>query len=557
MTADLRIIPIGGLGEFGLNSLLLETGEDRLLIDAGQLFPEWENGVSRIVPDYRRLGAGRLHGILLTHGHEDHIGSLAQALEWQEAPVFGSAFTLALAQRGLLEAGHEADLRRIEDTTDGAEPLRLGPFEIHAIPVAHSTPGSLAFVIAVPSVGVRVMHTGDFKLASDAPPAERTDLGRFAAWGARGVDVLLSDSTGAESAGRTKHEDAVVPAFEKVIDAARGRVIATCFASSIPRIERVARVGAGFGRKVAFAGRRLWENVSVARDLGLMLLPDGDSVAPLEDTREMDGSRLLIFAAGSQAEPRSAMSQIANGEHPFVRVTPGDVVVFSSRIIPGRDRIVSRLMGRLIRQGASVVHGGTAHVHVSGHAAADELCEVLAAVKPRAFVPVHGEVRMLAAHARLADQALGNEAPRTFVLSDGDVLRVSETAGARVDGRVEVPRRHLGAPFLTDLGDDLLSERFRLSTGGFVVPVIYVDREGREARPCELVTRGFVERSPIATPVIDEIRETVRGAVEASRQSRLPDHALRDSIEADLNRLLRRRFEIRPIVAPIIVTVDA
>lgn len=536
--------------------MLLSVGDDRLLIDAGQMFPEWENGVSRIVPDYRKLGKGRLHAILLTHGHEDHIGSLAQAIEWQEAPVYGTPFSLALAQRSLMEAGVEADMRPIVaqmGEQSVSAPLEIGPFRVHSIPVAHSTPGSVAFVIEVPSLGLRVLHTGDFKLAKEAPPSERTDLARFAEWGHLGIDVLLSDSTGAETPGCTGHEDTIIPAFEKIFDETPGRVVATCFASSIPRIDRVARAGATQGRAVSFAGRRLWENVATARDLGLFKPPD--SILALDQASTKPGREHLVFASGSQGEPRSAMAQIALGEHPFIRVTPGDTVVFSSRIIPGRDRIVSRLMGKLIRQGARVVHGGIARVHVSGHAAQDELGEVLQAVKPRTFIPIHGEMRMLAAHARLA--AAASPDTQVLLIEDGDVVRVNDVAGASRAERVDVPRRCLGAPFLTELGDDLLSERHRLSTSGFVVPVIYVGRNGSEARACDLVTRGFVERSQASEHIIDEIKDTVRAAVHASRDSRLPDHALRDSVEVEVNRLLRRRFEIRPVVAPIVISVDS
>ncbi len=529
-----------------MNSLLLQSGEDRLLIDAGQMFPEWDNGVERMVPDYALLGRGRLHAILLTHGHEDHIGSLSQALEWSKAPVFGTPFTLGLAQRGLLEAGIEADLRTIVPDT----PFEVGPFRIHALPVAHSTPGAVAFVIECG--GLVVLHTGDFKLAKTAPLADRTSLEAFAAWGRRGVDVMLGDSTGAETKGVTGHEDDVIPGIQAAMDGAEGRVIATCFSSSIPRIERIARVGGEQGRRVAFAGRRIMENAMLARDLGHLTI-DAE-VLNLDDaaTSPLPGRQMLVFAAGSQAEPRSALARMAAGDHPLIKIERGDLVLFSSRVIPGRDRIVSRLMGRLIRAGAHVVHGGCAHVHVSGHAAQDELSELVKLVRPKVFVPIHGELRMLTAHARLVDSALEGKV-RIHVIENGEVLRVSAEA-SRVEDRIQLKKRCLGVGLSGDLSDELMSERHRLSTAGIVSPIVFVSASsGRWARPCELVTRGFLD-GRAAEPIVAEIRDIVNATARewSSGTSAL---GLRATIQTDVTRALRRRFQLRPIVVPVLVEV--
>ena len=529
-----------------MNSLLLQTGEDRLLIDAGQMFPEWDNGVERMVPDYTRLGAGVLHAILLTHGHEDHIGSLAQALEWSKAPVYGTPFTLGLAQRGLIEAGMQADLRAI---VPGVV-IEAGPFRVHSLPVAHSTPGSVAFVIECGNLVV--LHTGDFKLAKTAPVADRTNLETFAEWGRRGIDVMLGDSTGAETPGVTGHEDDVIPGIEAAFDGAEGRVIATCFSSSIPRVERIARVGGKQGRKVTFAGRRILENVTLARDLGHLTL-DAE-VLRLDDavTGTTPSRQMLVFAAGSQAEPRSALSRMAAGNHPLVKIQHGDLVLFSSRVIPGRDRIVSRLMGRLIRAGARVVHGGCAHVHVSGHAAQDELSELVKLVRPRVFIPIHGELKMLAAHARLVETALEGDV-RVHMIENGDVLRVNESE-ARVEDRLVIPRRCLGVGLSGDLSDELLHERHRLSTAGIVSPIVYVSASnGRWARPCELVTRGFLD-GKIAAPIVAEIRDTVNATVREWAADTSTE-GLRVTVENDVSRLLRRRFQLRPVVAPVLVEV--
>jgi len=529
-----------------MNSLLLQTGEDRLLIDAGQMFPEWDNGVERMVPDYARLGPGRMRAILLTHGHEDHIGSLAQALEWSKAPVYGTLFTLGLAQRGLTETGMEADLRTLVPGT----PIEAGPFRVHTLAVAHSTPGSVAFVIEC--AGLVILHTGDFKLAKTAPVAERTNLEPFAFWGRRGVDVMLGDSTGAETPGVTGHEDDIIPGIEAAFDAASGRVIATCFSSSIPRIERIARVGGAQGRKVAFAGRRIMDNATLARDLGHLTI-DAE-VVNLEDavTGATPANRLLFFAAGSQAEPRSALARMAAGDHPLVKIERGDLVLFSSRVIPGRDRIVSRLMGRLIRKGARVIHGGCAHVHVSGHAAQDELSELVRLVKPSVFIPLHGELRMLAAHARLVETALAGEV-RVHVIENGEVLGVGPTS-SRVEDRISLPRRCIGVGLSGDLSDDLLHERHRLSSAGIVSPIVYLSAtNGRWARSCEVLTRGFLN-GPAQGTVTAEIRDTVNATVREWPVGTSTE-GLRATVETDVSRLLRRRFQLRPIVAPVMVEV--
>ena len=544
MNTDLRIIPIGGLGEFGMNSLLLQSGEDRLLIDAGQMFPEWDNGVERMVPDYERLGPGRMHAIMLTHGHEDHIGSLAQALEWSQAPVYGTRFTLGLAQRGLMEAGIGADLR----TLDPGTPVEAGPFRIHSLPVAHSTPGAVAFVVECQ--GLIILHTGDFKLAKTAPLSDRTSLDPFAEWGRRGVDVMLGDSTGAETPGTTGHEDDVIPGLEAAFDEAAGRVIATCFSSSIPRIERIARVGGKQGRKIAFAGRRITENVTLARDLGHLAIDAevvqlGDEACGSTPSRQM-----LVFAAGSQAEPRSALARMAAGNHPLIKIQRDDLVLFSSRVIPGRDRIVSRLMAGLIRAGARVIHGGCAHVHVSGHAAKDELSELVTLIKPRVFIPIHGELRMLSAHARLVERALEGDV-RVHLMESGDVLRVSATS-SRLEDRLFLPRRCLGVGLSGALSDAVLKERHKLATAGVVSPVVYLSTAtGRWARPCDLITRGFLD-GRVSEPIHAEIRDIVNATVREWGLG-VSNEGLRATIETAVSRLLRRRFQLRPIVAPVLV----
>ncbi|HEY6549446.1 MAG TPA: ribonuclease J, partial [Vicinamibacteria bacterium] len=369
----LRLIPLGGLGEFGLNAMVLQWEGHLLLVDAGMLFPSAEMpGIDAIVPDFAYLRERRekLRGIVLTHGHEDHIGALAFALQAAAAPVFGSALTLGFARRRLQERGVEADLH----TLVPGRPSDAGPFRLHPIRVAHSVTDSLALAIETPA-GV-VLASGDFKIDAQAPPEERTDLEALAAWGRRGVRVLLSDSTNVEQRGATPGEDEVLPAFRTALESTRGKLLVSCFATSIPRIQRVADAGREQGREIAFLGRRMVDNASVARDLGLLHIPD----SALTDAARLSGrpgQKLLMFVSGSQGEPLSALAAISVDSHPEVSVGPGDTVVLSARAIPGNERTVSRLISNLYRRGCDVVHPGNARVHVSGHGSQDDLVTLL------------------------------------------------------------------------------------------------------------------------------------------------------------------------------------
>jgi ribonuclease J len=363
---------------------------------------------------------------------------------------------------------------------------------------------------------------------------------------------MFGDSTGAETPGITGHEDDIVPGLEAAFAEADGRVIATCFSSSIPRIERIARVGGQQGRKIAFAGRRIQENAMLARDLGHLTLEA--EVLNLDDavTRPKPGREMLVFAAGSQAEPRSALARMARGDHPLVKIEKGDLVLFSSRVIPGRDRIVSRLMSGLIRLGARVIHGGCAHVHVSGHAASEELNELVKLVRPSVFIPIHGELKMLSAHARLVESALPGEV-RVHVIENGEILEVGGQ-GARVVDRVEIPRRCLGAGLSGDLSEDLMRERHRLGSAGIVSPIVYVSAaSGRWARPCELLTRGFLD-GRVKDPILAEIRDIVNATAREWSHGTSTE-GLRATVETDVKRALRRRFQLRPIVAPVLVEI--
>lgn len=547
----LRLVALGGLGEFGLNSLVLEWETESLLVDAGVGFGTAElPGVDSIVPDFRYLAERRagLAGILLTHGHEDHIGALSFALQAApETPVFGSTLTLGFVRRRLRERGVEADLRLL---TPG-QAVELGSLRVHPIRVAHSVIDSLALAIETPA-GVVVM-TGDFKIGRGTAADEQTDVDALSAWGDRGVLALLSDSTNVEVRGRTGAEDELIPAFEEVFARTRGRVLVSCFATSIPRIKRAAQAALASGRSIGFVGRRMADNADVAMELGLLDLPSSRVLPPM-GVHDYPAGSLCLFVSGSQGEPFSALSMISIDEHRDVAVGPGDTVVLSSRPVPGNERAVSRVISNLFRRGCDVVHGGTARVHVSGHASQDELAEMIQLVRPRYFVPVHGEYRMLAQHARLAVQA-GVPADNVFVVEDGGVLEVS-AGRASMAASVPAGRILLDRSGMDEIEEVVVRDRRHLSSDGIVVPVVVLDRQtGRLESPPELVTRGFVDWEEWPG-LMDEATGLLAEILEARPpEERYDPTVTRERLRQELRRLFRRRTQRRPMVIPVVMEV--
>ena len=547
----LRLIPLGGLGEFGLNALVVEWQGHLLLVDAGVLFPSADMpGVDSIVPDFQYLAERReqMHGIVLTHGHEDHIGALSFALQAAPAPVYGSALTLGFAARRLRERGVSADLR----TLIPGSPVEIGPFRLHPIRVAHSVLDSLAFAIETPA-GV-VLASGDFKIDPTAPPEESTDLAALSAWGDHGVLVLLSDSTNVEQTGPTGGEDDVLPAFREVLDRTPGRVLVSCFATSIPRIQRVADLARARDRSIAFLGRRMIDNTEVARELGQLRIPESSLLSPESLRESQAGERPLVFVSGSQGEPLSALSMISVGENRDLGVGPGDTVVFSARAIPGNERAVSRVISNLFRLGCDVVHPGTARVHVSGHGNQGDLVELLTHVRPRYLVPVHGEYRMLAQHARLA-AAAGMPADRVLVAEDGEVLALGP-GGARKEARVAAGRILLDRGGAGEVEDVVVRDRRQLSSDGIVVAIVVRDRQtGELESPPEIVTRGFVDADEEAE-LRAETGRLVEEAVKARpREERLDSELTKERVRRELRRFFRRRTQRRPMVIPVVMEV--
>jgi ribonuclease J len=544
--APLRVIPLGGLGEIGLNLLVLEHADTAIAIDCGVMFPDEQMpGIDVAIPDttYLRGLGDRFRAIFLTHGHEDHIGALPYVLGERAVPVWGTPLTLGFVRERLREHGISATLAGY-----GREPCRVGPFEVEPFAMTHSIPDSVGLAIRTP-VGT-VVHTGDFKLDQTPLDGRLPDIGRLAKLGAEGVLLLFSDSTNVERAGITPSERTVGAELEPIFRQAGGRVLVTTFSSHIHRMQQVVDLAVRSGRKVALVGRSLLSHVGVARELGLLHVPDG-ALVDLAVARDLPGERVALITAGSQAEAASALVRIAMNDHKLVTLAPGDTVVLSSRIIPGNERAISSLVNHLYRRGAAVYYDRVARVHVSGHASQEELKLVLNLVRPRYFVPVHGEYRHLVRHLRLAAE-VGIPPGRCHLLEDGDVLEI-DPAGARRAERVTAGRVFVDGKGIGEVGDVVLRDRRHLSEDGFVLAVLAVHQQSGEivAGP-DLMSRGVVgeEASP-------EVLDAARGAILEALAGINPE-ARTDPVEVkeEVYRALRRyfkRLDRRPVILPFVV----
>jgi len=542
----LRYIPLGGLGEVGMNMWALEWEGQVLVIDAGLMFPHEEMlGVDLVLPDpaYLLDPGRRVLGVFLTHGHEDHIGGLPFLLKRLNVPVYGTAITLGLVKPRLREHRvlREADLRTIRL----GDRVQLGPFRVETIPVCHSIPGAAGLAIETP-VG-RVVYTSDFKLERDPPWGHGTDVQRFRRLGDDGVLLLLSDSTNAEREGVSGSERELLPRFESIFDAARGRIVVATFASNIHRIQLVVRLAAQHGRRVALAGRSLRNAFGTARELGYLDVPDG-LVVRLEDATDDD--RLVLLTAGSQGEPVSALARFAARQHPVVNVRRGDWVVISARPIPGNERLVHRTIDNLYRNGADrVFYSEFEHVHVSGHAHRSELREIIRTVRPRFFVPVHGEYRQLYHHAQLAREE-GIPLDNVFVVEDGRVVELTSDSARVLEedlaGYVFVDGLGIG-----DVEQVVLRDRRHLASDGMLVATVGLDRDSGAIRSGpELITRGFIHPE-LSEELMEEARAAVTEAI--SDAGRRPDLTLlQEAMHDALSRLLWKRTRRRPMVIPLL-----
>lgn len=543
----LRIVPLGGLGEIGRNMTVFEFGGRLLVVDCGVLFPESEQpGVDLILPDfeYVRRRLDDIEALVLTHAHEDHIGAVPFLLrERPDIPVIGSRLTLALVRVKLAE--HRIDAKMVEVTEGQRE--RLGDFDCEFLAVNHSIPDALALAIRTPA-GL-VLHTGDFKMDQLPLDGRLTDVGGFARIGAEGVDLLMSDSTNAEMPGFVTSEREIAPVLGEVFRTAEKRIIVACFASHIHRVQQVLDVAKRSGRKVAFVGRSMIRNMNTARDIGYLRVP-GDLIVDVREIEDLPPDQVVLLSTGSQGEPMSALTRMANRDHP-IRVVPGDTVVLASSLIPGNESAVYRVINGLTRWGARVVHKGNALVHVSGHAPAGELLYVLNVVRPSNFLPVHGEWRHLRAHARLAEAT--GVPPDGVVLADDGVVVDLVDGRAQIAGAVPCGYVYVDGLSVGDVTESALKDRRILGDEGFVSVVIVVDStSGKIIGGPEIHARG----SGIDDAAFDEVLPRLEEALaEAAREGINDLHQLRQLARRTVGRWVNETYGRRPMIIPVIVDV--
>ncbi|GAA5181739.1 ribonuclease J [Rugosimonospora acidiphila] len=544
----LRVIPLGGLGAIGRNMTVFEFDGRLLIVDCGVLFPDVDQpGVDLILPDFSAIldRLDDVQAIVLTHGHEDHIGAVPYLLAHKaDIPLVGSQFTLALVEAKLAE-------RRIEPYTltvhEGQTEL-LGPFQCEFFAVNHSIPDALAVAIRT-SAGV-VLHTGDFKMDQLPLDGRLTDVPGFARLGADGVDLLLADSTNAEVPGFVAPEREIGPVLDGIFRAARGRIIVASFASHVHRVQQVLDSAAAHGRKVAFIGRSMVRNMGIARDLGLLRIPGG-LVVGLDEATTLPPEQIVLMSTGSQGEPMSALGRMATGDHRHIVIAPGDTVVLASSLVPGNETAVYRVINQLSRAGAFVVHKDVAKVHVSGHSPAGELLYLLNVVKPSNFLPVHGEWRHLRAHARLAVES-GVAPERVVLCEDGDVVDLVD-GQARLVGHVKSRYVYVDGLAVGDVGESLLTERRILGDGGFIAATVVVDSvTGKVVGGPTVSAKGFSDDPAVFEGMLPLVTE----ALDRAATDGITDpHQLQQIVRRTVGRWVNDTYRRRPLIFPNVVEV--
>jgi len=548
MANKLRIIPLGGLGEVGKNMMALEYGKNVIIIDAGIMFPENDMlGIDFIIPDFNYLMDKKnlVRGIILTHGHEDHVGALPYVLQEIRAPIYATKLTQGLAEVKLKESRllDEAVLNTIQ----AGDSISLGPFRVEFFHVCHSIPDGVGLAIETP-VGL-VVHSGDFKFDYTPVDSKPPDFAKLAELGGRGVLVLMSDSTNAERPGSTPSERVIDDAFEQVFRRAEGRIIVGTFASLISRIQQVINCAIHHERKVAIAGHSMVENVRMARQLGYLSIPP-DVLIRLDDVGKLPQHKVVIIATGTQGEPSSALARMSIGRHPRIKVVPGDTVIISAHAIPGNEEMINRTINRLFQKGANVIYEKIAPVHVSGHASQDEQRLLIHLTKPRYFVPIHGELRHLTMHARIA-QEMGIPATNTMVVENGYILEFDGESG-RIGERVPGGYVFVDGSGVGDVGPVVMRDREILASAGFVVAVIKLDEKtGQPAGRPEIISRGFVYMRDSAE-LIERAQDKILEAVEKGDRGRA---AIGDRVRDELSKFLYEETKRRPMIMPVIVEV--
>ena len=550
--AKLQIIPLGGLGEFGMNCLALRYKDDIVVIDAGLMFPESELlGVDIVVPDISYLVENKQHvrGIVLTHGHEDHIGGLPWILSELNVPVYGTEFTLAYVE-GKLEEHALLDDAELIEITPGAR-FSLGAFTVEPIRVTHSLVDCVALAIETP-VGV-VVHTGDFKIDLSPPDGKAFDLHRFAEYGQKGVLALLQDSTNVDRPGYTPSEWAVKPRLDEIFSRTKKKLFFSCFSSSIYRIRIATELAAFHGRKVAVVGRSMLESSEIAQDLGYLTLPPGLIIHPGQ-INDYPPEQIMVLISGTQGEPMSALSRAAVDNHKHARIAGGDTVILSSRVIPGNEKSIFRVIDHLCRRDAHVIYddGSAGLIHVSGHASQEEQRLLINLLRPKFFIPVHGDYRHLKKHAEIA-QRMG-VVDLALVIENGDILELDRD-DARKTGTVTAGRVCIDSGSTADVVEDLvIRDRRHLSEDGFVLPILTINKlSGKVERQPELVSRGFVGGD---TELMEGARQVVTQTLDSSSAEEKADYGvIKEKSRIDLKRYIQKNTSRRPLIMPVILEI--
>ena len=551
MTSKLRYLPLGGLGEVGINMWALEWENKVLVVDAGLMFPQEDMlGIDLVLPDisYLLQGDREVLGIFLTHGHEDHIGGLPFALKKLNVPVYGTRLTLGLVKPKLREHRilRESDLREVRV----GDSVQLGPFRVETIAVCHSIPDAVALAIDTP-VG-RVVYTSDFKLDAAPPDGFPTNMERFRKLGDAGVLLLLSDSTNSEREGHSGSERDLHDAFERIFSKAPGRIVVANFASNIHRMQHLVRMAAQFDRRVAIVGRSLQQNFKTAQELGFLSVPDG-VVVPLADVDHIAPAKLLLLTAGSQGEPMSALTRFAAQKHPFLNVLKDDWVVISARPIPGNERMVHQTVNNLYRHGARVFYSEVGNVHVTGHAQRDELREMLDAVRPRFFVPVHGEYRQLLLHSELAREA-GMEQSHIAVVEDGESVELEAESMVRGE-KIATGLVYVDGLGVGDVEQVVLRDRRHLAEDGILVVTLTLDRDTGAVRAGpELVSRGVIEPE-LSRRLMADAREAALASIRRFADSRPELSLLQEAVHDAVSQTVYRQTRRRPMVIPVVTEI--
>jgi len=553
--ATLEVVALGGLGEFGMNMMAVSWQDTTVLIDAGVMFPDPDQlGVDLIIPDMAYVEARRdqVKALILTHGHEDHIGAVAHVMPLFDGPVYGTAFTLAVLEPKLEE--HGIGPERLT-TIQPRDTIAIGPFSIEFIRVTHSMPDCVALAITTPA-GI-IVHTGDFKIDQTPIDGQHFDLHRFAELGQQGVLALFADSTNIDRKGFTGSEVEVIEAFEEIFTSTHGKLVVASFSSSIYRMQVLVDLAVQFERKVAFVGRSMVRNAEIAQRLGYLRVPTGVQIRDA-DVGNYASQDVLCLATGSQGEPQAALARISIDDHRFVKLGPDDTVVLSARAIPGNEKAIARTMSHVARRGADVITDNMKHVHVSGHGSEEELKLMLSLVRPRYFVPVHGEYRQLSQHARVAERVMGgtNRKVQVLLAQDGDIIQFDQR-GARIGDKAPTGRVLIDVTRTGEIGDEVLRDRRHIAGDGVVVAVVAISRQtGVLVGQPELVARGFVVDERDSESLFADAAGVIADCIESSSVEERTDQGLMtEKLRGELRRFFKKRSGRRPMVLPVLMEI--